>query len=103
MGPESEFSISRMARKTNALVDQSCPQAQATCLRIDQQQAQSSDSGLIVFHQHDAADIFAVQLRNPAAFQFRIEIVDEIGDNLRAQTLERLGPAVLSQIKLGVA
>ena len=79
-----------------------CPQAEAASLRIDQQQAQSCDAGLIVFHQHDAADTLAVQLRDPAAFELRIEIVDEIGDDLRTKTLERLGPTVFSQIKLGV-
>src|SRR5262245_34117554 len=103
VSPERDFFISRMACKSNALVDQSCPQAEATSLRIDQQQAQSCDAGLIVFHQHDAADILAVQLRDPAAFELRIEIVDEIGDDLRAQALERLGPTILLQIELRVA
>ena len=56
-----------------------------------------------IFHQHDAADILAVHLGDPAALALFVVIVDEVGDDLRAQALERIGPAVFLRVKLGVA
>ena len=49
------------------------------------------------------ADVLAVQLGDPAAFAFGVVVVDEIGDDLRAQALERLAPAVFLRVKLGMA
>ena len=59
--------------------------------------------GCFVLHQHHAADILAVHLGDPAALQLGIVVVDEVGDDLRAQALERIGPAVFLRVKFGMA
>src|SRR5262245_8322187 len=101
--PQSDFCIAFGKRKAHALIYKSGTQSESARFRVDQQQAQACDIGLVVLYQHDAADILAVHLGDPAPFALGIKIVDEIGDDLRAQTLKRIAPAVLAQIKFGVA
>ncbi len=55
------------------------------------------------FDQHDGAGVLAVDFGDPATLAFSIVFVDEVGDDLRAHSLERRSPTVLLSIKLGVA
>ena len=101
--PQSDLCVTFVPRKTHALIDKSGAESKSARFRVDQQQAQARYVGLVVFHQHDTADILAAHLGDPAALAPGIKIVDEVGDDLRAQPLERIGPAVFAQIQLGVA
>src|SRR5262249_1807563 len=92
--PECDLLVTGSVREADALVNEPRAQAQPTGLRINKQQAKASDATLVALHQHDAADILAVQLSNPASFELWIEVIDEIGNDLRAKTFERFAPAV---------
>ena len=50
-----------------------------------------------------AADVSAVEFGDPAALALRIEVVGEIGDDLRADAFEWLAPAVFLRVEHGVA
>jgi len=101
--PQSDLCVTFSPREAHALINKLGAQPESARFRVHQQQAQPRDIGLVVFHQHDAADILAIHLDDPAALALGIEIVDEIGDDLRTQALKRFGPAILTPIKFGVA
>ena len=101
--PECDLCISNGARKAHAFVDELRAQTQSASLRIDQKQPDACDAGLIILHQQDTADVFAVQLGDPSSLALCVEVVDEIGDDLRAEAFERLAPTVFPQVELGVA
>src|SRR5262245_65676598 len=100
--PQSDLCVTFGPREAHAVIDKPGTQSKSARFRIHQQQAQPRDIGLIVLHQHDTADVLAVHLGDPAPLALGIEIVDEIGNDLRAQALKWITPAVLVQIKLGV-
>ena len=68
----------------------------------DEQQPQPRDLGRVL-RQEDRAEALAVAFGDPAALILGIEIVEEVGDDLRAQPLEILGPSVFLRVEHGVA
>lgn len=103
MGPQRNLCVSHSARKAVALVDEPRAQTQPARLGVYKEQPDTCRAGLIILHQHHAADIFAVQLRDPASLALCVEVVDEIGDDLRAEPFERVAPTVLLEIEFGMA
>src|SRR5262249_14420221 len=100
--PQGDFCVAFGSREAHALMDKPCAEAESARLWIDEQQAEARDVGLVVFHQHDAADVLALYFSDPAALTRGIEIVDKIGDDLGAQAFKRFGPAVFLQIEFSV-
>src|SRR5512143_4206431 len=82
--PERNLPVAGSMREAHALVHQPGSEAEPAPLRIDQQQTEAGDAGLLVLHQHDATNILAVDLRDPTTLPFGIEVVDEIRNDLRA-------------------
>ncbi len=100
--PQRHFLVAGAAGKAGAFIDQPRPEPKPARLRIDDQQSDAGNIGR-VGDQKNAADIFAVQLGDPAAFALRIVLVGKIGDDLRADAFERFDPAVFLRVKFGVA
>ena len=98
MRPQRDLLVPGLAREPHAFVGQPRTETEAAAFRIDQQQADARGIGRSIFHQHDAADVLAVYVGDPAALARRIIVVDEVSDDLRAQTLERIAPAVFVRI-----
>jgi hypothetical protein len=92
VGPQRDLCVSHSARKPHAFVNQLCADTQPTALRIDQEQTDARDTRQIILDQDYATDVFAIQFCDPAALAFCIEVVDEIGDDLRTKAFERSAP-----------
>src|ERR1700680_1564436 len=67
LGPQNDLSITRLARKSDALVDQPSAQTQTARIGLDQQQTKLGDSWRLA-HQEDAAEDLTASLGDPAAF-----------------------------------
>src|SRR5256885_9606570 len=99
--PKGELAISRCARETDALVDESRANAEAARLRLDEQEAKFRD-GLGLPDAEHAADTLPVDFGDPAALALGVEVGDEFRDDVRDQRLERFVPPVLLPVERAV-
>ena len=102
MGPERHAAIATLTGEPHALVRQPGAEAAPARDRIDQQQSQAGDRVGVLDQKH-ASDVLAVHVGDPAAVVVRVVLADEVGDDLRAQALEVLRPAIFLRIELAVA
>ena len=94
--------VAGRAGEADAFVGQPRAEAKPARLRIDQQQAQARDASYPSPASREptfSPSSSAIQQRS----RLRIVVVDEVGDDLRAQAFERFGPAVFLRVELGVA
>src|SRR2546426_4750697 len=99
--PKGELAISRCARETDALVDESRANAEAARLRLDEQEAKFRD-GLGLSDAEHAADTLPVDFGDPTALALAVEVGDEPRADLRDERLERFVPPVLLPVERGV-
>src|SRR5438034_3160731 len=99
--PKRELAISRCASETDALVDESRPDAQATCPWLDEQEAQLRHGLRLVDAEH-AADTLPVDFGDPTALALAVEVGDELRDDVRHQRLERFVPPVFLPVDRAV-
>src|SRR5215212_2149833 len=100
--PERDLLVAGPSGEANAFFHQAAPDAKPACLRLDEQKSQPGDL-LRLLDQEDTAHVFAVSLRHPATFQFRIVLPDELRHDLRHERLEPFIPAVFSGVEDAVA
>src|SRR5437867_12623596 len=91
--PKGELAISRSARETDALVDESRANAEAARLRLDEQEAKLRD-GLGLPDAEHAARALPVDFGDPAALALGVEVGDEFRDDVRDEARERCVPPV---------
>ena len=96
VGPQHDLPIACLSGEALTLADQAFSDAKPARLWIDQQQPQLRRR-LRLFDEEDGTDILAVNLCNPAALPFRIEVPNELSCDLGDQRLELLVPAVLDR------
>src|SRR5262249_18204609 len=82
VGPQRHPLILRPPRKANALVHETMADAEATCLRLDEEKPKLRDRVGLPNEKH-RAHALAVLLCDPASLATRIEVVHELGDDLR--------------------
>lgn len=82
-------------------VEQAFAHTPATRPRFDQQKAQLGH-GLVLFDQEHAAEKLTIALGDPAALPMRLQLLDEVGDDMRHQGLEALIPAILAGVEHAV-
>src|ERR1700676_2531799 len=102
LGPQNDLSITRLARKSDALVDQPSAQTQTARIGLDQQQTKLGDSWRLA-HQKDAAEDLTASLGDPAAFALDIECLHEMRRNSGDQRLEMLVITILFGVEDAVA
>src|SRR5262245_7692064 len=101
ISPEHDLPVACLSGEALTFTDKAFSDAKPARLRIDQQQSQLCHR-LRLFDEKNRADIIAIPFRNPAAFPFRIKVLDEPGGDLGDQRLELLVPAVLLGIQHSV-
>src|SRR5260370_12808072 len=100
--PEHNFLVAGGAGKADALGDQTLADSQAAGRGLDQQQAKFGDrSGFL--HQENGSDVLAVFLGNPAALAGRVEILNELGNDVGYESFEALIISVLLVIEEAMA
>src|SRR5437762_3515587 len=87
LGPERDPAISGLTREANAFFDQSTADTESARARFDEEQTQFRDRRRLL-HQHHRTDDLAVLFRHPAAFAFRIEVLQKLSRNLRDESFE---------------
>src|SRR3954466_7606044 len=102
MRPEHELRVAGRPRERNALLHQPPSQAGTPGGRVNEEQAELR-SRSVFFYDKDAPHPAAGLFRDPATLACRIEVLQEILDDLRDERLERRAPAVLLVVKRGVA
>src|SRR4051812_18506681 len=96
--PERDPAVAGQPREADAFVDEPRADAEAARGRLDVEHAQFRDgSGLL--HQEDRAGNLAISLRDPAALARGVEVLDELGGDLRHERLEPLVVAVFLRIE----
>src|SRR3954468_20077171 len=85
--PQDELLVAFGAGKGDALLHQPSAEARATGSRLEQQQAQLG-SRPVFSYDKDTPQPAAALLRDPATLPCRIEVLQEILDDLRDQRLE---------------
>src|SRR5579884_552659 len=98
VGPEHHLLIPPAARETDALLDEARAQPQATGSGFDEQEPEFRDR-FAALYDKDGANNFSIHLRDPAAFSFRIVIIDEIRHDLGDKRLKMLVPAILLRVE----
>src|SRR4051794_30965897 len=92
--PEHQLRVASRPRECDALLHQPPSQPRAPGGRVDEKQAQLR-SRLVFFYDKDTPHPAAGLFRDPATFACRIEVLQEILDDLRDQRLEGRAPAIL--------
>ena len=89
--PKRDLAIATASGEGDALIDQPFAESVTARRRVDQQQTDFCDLiGLL--HQKDRADLFAVDLGNPAALACGIEVFQKFRGDLRAESNEMSQP-----------
>src|SRR5260370_41969478 len=102
VGPQGDFAIVRLVRKTQRLLDQSGADAEPASFRFDQQKPQPRD--LVRFpHQEDRSYILALLLGDPATLAPGIMVADEGCNDFRDERCESLVPTVFLRVKRAMA
>src|SRR5260370_32795925 len=99
--PQHNLFVSGRPREADAFLGKARSQSQAARDRLDEKEPEPRDTGRVL-HEHHRASVFSVAVYYPATIELGIIVVDEIGDDLRAQAFERFDPAIFLRIKLGV-
>src|SRR6266700_1123877 len=98
VGPEHQFLVTTASSEANTLFDKASTQPKTACLWFNQQQPELGDCFTALHDKYRTNDL-SVHLCNPAAFSFRVVVVDEIRDDLSDQRLKMLVPAILLSIQ----
>src|SRR5258708_11331928 len=92
IGPEHQFGVSMASSEADTLFDEVGAQPQTACPRLNQQKSKFGD-GFATLHYKYRANNFTIHLCNPAAFSFRVIVVNKICDDLSNKCLELFVPA----------
>src|SRR5260370_26484325 len=99
LGPENNLPIACCASETDALVHQRVSEAHASGAWLDKQKTKLRCVRLIrMLDKEDMPYILTIDLGNPAALPAGLEIHDELINNFRDQSFERLVPSVLFRV-----
>src|SRR5262245_13271829 len=95
--PQHDLPVALLAREALAFVDEALADPEPAGGGLDVEHPELRD-GRRLLDQEYRPDDPAVALRDPAPLALRVEVVDELRDDLRHQRLEPLVPAVLLRV-----
>ncbi|MNV10398.1 hypothetical protein D3C71_1009180 [compost metagenome] len=101
VGPQRHLLVALAAREGDALVHEAPAQAQPARGRREDQHAQLRHGGRLAHHE-DRADALAVELGDPAALPFGLELEQELARDARHERFEAVVPAVFARVQLAV-
>src|SRR5579872_3028006 len=96
--PQRHLPVPGPLGEANAFLDQAASEAKTARRGLDEHQSEPGDL-IRLPDDKDRAHDFAVPLGDPAPLPLRIEVLDELGGDLRDQRLELLVPSILLRVQ----
>src|SRR4029453_16324790 len=100
--PERDLPVLRLTGKADALVHEPVTNPEPARFRFHEQEPELRD-GVGFPHEEHRTDALTVLFRDPARPETRIEVLNELGNDLGDECLEALIPAVLARVQHTVA